>query len=46
MFLRWDRSNFRESYIQLKFMFSRYRPKHRLMPIVDFFVRELGFPWS
>lgn len=44
MFLRWDRSNFRESYIQLKFMFSRYRPKHRLMPIVDFFVRELEFP--
>ena len=44
MFLRWDRSNFRESYIQLKFMFSRYRPKHRLMPIVDFLVRELEFP--
>ena len=25
-------------------MFTRYRPKHRLMPIVDFFVRELEFP--
>jgi|UniRef100_A0A7V6A2S4 hyaluronan synthase len=44
MFLRWDRSNFRESYIQLKFMFTRYREKHRLMPILDFFVRELEFP--
>jgi hyaluronan synthase len=44
MFLRWDRSNFRESYLQLKFMFTRYRDKHRLMPILDFFVRELEFP--
>ncbi len=44
MFLRWDRSNFRESLVQLSFMFSRYRPKHRLLPIVDFFVRELEFP--
>lgn len=46
MFLRWDRSNFRESLIQLQFMFSRYRRKHRLLPIVDFFVRELEFPLS
>jgi hyaluronan synthase len=46
MFLRWDRSNFRESYIQLKFMFNRYRRKHRVLPIVDFFIRELEFPLS
>jgi hyaluronan synthase len=46
MFLRWDRSNFRESYLQMAFMFSRYRKKHRLLPIVDFFVRELEFPLS
>ena len=44
MVLRWDRSNFRESYIQLKFMFTRYRREHRLMPILDFLVRELEFP--
>jgi hyaluronan synthase len=44
MFIRWDRSNFRESFIQLKFMFTRYRQEHRLMPILDFFVRELEFP--
>ncbi len=44
MFLRWDRSNFRESYIQLSFMFKRYRQKHRLLPIADFLVRELEFP--
>lgn len=46
MFLRWDRSNFRESLIQLSFMFSRYRPKHRLMPILDFFFRESQFPMT
>jgi hyaluronan synthase len=46
MFLRWDRSNFRESLIQLQFMFTRYRRKHRLLPILDFFVRELEFPLS
>ncbi|MEW6657790.1 MAG: glycosyltransferase family 2 protein [Thermodesulfobacteriota bacterium] len=46
MFLRWDRSNFRESYVQLKFMFSRYRRNHRLLPIIDFFIRELEFPLS
>ncbi len=46
MFLRWNRSNFRESYIQLTFMFSRYRREHRLLPILDFFVRELEFPLS
>ena len=44
MFLRWDRSNFRESLIQLKFMFTRYRREHRLLPIIDFFIRELEFP--
>ena len=46
MFLRWDRSNFRESYIQLTFMFTRYRQGQRLLPILDFFVRELEFPIS
>jgi hyaluronan synthase len=46
MFLRWDRSNFRESYLQMKFMFRRYRRRHRLLPIVDFFIRELEFPLS
>jgi len=46
MFLRWDRSNFRESFIQLSFMFTRYRRQHRLLPILDFFVRELEFPLS
>ena len=44
MFLRWDRSNFRESLIQFSFMFKCYRPKHRLLPILDFFIREVELP--
>jgi hyaluronan synthase len=44
MFLRWDRSNFRESLVQLSYMFTRYRTRNRLLPIIDFFVRELEFP--
>ncbi len=46
MFLRWDRSNFREDWVQLKYMFTRYRKGQRLLPILDFFVRELEFPLS
>ncbi len=29
MYLRWDRSNFRENWVQLKFIFSKYRARHR-----------------
>ena len=46
MFLRWDRSNFRESLVQLSYMFTRYRTRHRLLPILDFVVRELEFPMT
>ena len=46
MFLRWDRSNFRESLVQFSYMFSRYRPRRRLLPILDFLVRELEFPMT
>jgi hyaluronan synthase len=44
MFLRWDRSNFRESLVQLSYMFTRYRTRNRLLPILDFVIRELEFP--
>ncbi|MDI6853456.1 MAG: glycosyltransferase [Deltaproteobacteria bacterium] len=44
MFLRWDRSNFRESLVQLGFIFSNYRPKDRLLPVIDFFVTQIEFP--
>ncbi|MGB8992063.1 MAG: glycosyltransferase [Desulfobaccales bacterium] len=46
MFLRWDRSNFRESLVQLSYMFTRYRLRNRLLPILDFVVRELEFPMT
>ena len=35
-----QRSNFRESLIQLAFMFTRYRRRHRALPILDFFMRK------
>jgi hyaluronan synthase len=44
MYLRWDRSNFRENWVQLKFIFTRYRAKHRLLPILDFFITQIEFP--
>ena len=44
MYLRWDRSNFRESWVQLGFIFTKYRKNHRLLPIVDFFITQIEFP--
>jgi len=44
MFLRWDRANFRESWVQLTYMFTRYRSKDRLLPILDFFITQMEFP--
>jgi hyaluronan synthase len=44
MFLRWDRSNFRENWVQLKFIFTKYRDKDRLLPILDFFITQVEFP--
>ena len=44
MYLRWDRSNFRESWVQLFFIFSKYRKRDRLLPILDFFITQIEFP--
>ncbi|MGO9621906.1 MAG: glycosyltransferase family 2 protein [Desulfobaccales bacterium] len=44
MYLRWDRSNFRENWVQIKFIFSNYRKKHWFLPIVDFFITQIEFP--
>ncbi len=44
MYLRWDRSNFRESWVQLSFLFKKYRKRDRLLPILDFFVTQFEFP--
>jgi len=44
MYLRWDRSNFRESWVQLSFIFSKYRKRDRLLPIMDFIITQIEFP--
>ncbi len=36
MYLRWHRSNIRESLRQATFLFTAYRPRHRMLPILDF----------
>jgi hyaluronan synthase len=41
MYLRWTRSYIRESILFARFMFSRYRTKHRILPILDFFFLNL-----
>jgi hyaluronan synthase len=46
MYLRWDRSNFRENWVQLKFIFSNYRKKHWLLPIIDFSITQIEFPFT
>jgi hyaluronan synthase len=43
MFLRWDRSYIVEGFSFAKFMFTRYREKNRVMPIVTFIVSNLRF---
>jgi hyaluronan synthase len=44
MYLRWERGNVRESLVQLGYLFTRYRKKYRLLPIVEFFVAQLEYP--
>ena len=44
MYLRWERGNVRESCVQLGYLFTRYRDKHRLMPIVEFCLAQLEYP--
>jgi len=44
MYLRWERGNVRESFVQMGYLFTKYRTKHRLLPIVDFFMTQIEFP--
>ncbi len=44
MYLRWDRANFRETWVQLQFIFTNYRKRHWLLPIIDFFITQIEFP--
>ena len=41
MFLRWDRSYIVEGFSFAKFMFTRYRAKNRVMPVISFVVSNL-----
>jgi hypothetical protein len=43
MFVRWDRSYIVEGLSFAKFMFTRYRAKNRVLPIVAFVVSNLRF---
>ena len=45
MYIRWTRSFIRESVIFAGFMFSRYREKHRILPILDFLFLNLLHPF-
>jgi hyaluronan synthase len=44
MYLRWERGNVRESFVQMGYLFTKYRKKHRVLPIVDFFMTQIEFP--
>jgi len=45
MHIRWTRSYLRESVLFARFMFSRYRTKHRILPILDFFFLNILHPF-
>jgi hyaluronan synthase len=45
MYIRWTRSYIRESILFSRFMFSRYRSKRRILPILDFFFLNLLHPF-
>ena len=45
MYLRWTRSYIRESILFGRFMFSKYRKKHRTLPIFDFFFLNFLHPF-
>lgn len=44
MYLRWERGNVRESLVQLSYLFTRYRTRHRLIPIAEFFLTQMELP--
>ena len=45
MYLRWTRSYLRESILFSKFMFSKYRKRKRILPILDFFFLNFLHPF-
>jgi len=45
MYLRWTRSYVRESILFANFMFTKYRAKHRILPLFDFFFLNILPPF-
>jgi len=45
MYLRWTRSYIRESILFGRFMFSKYRKKNRILPLLDFFFLNMLHPF-
>jgi hyaluronan synthase len=44
MYLRWERGNVRESCVMLGYLFTRYRRKYRIMPIVECLLTQMEGP--
>jgi hyaluronan synthase len=45
MYLRWTRSYVRETILFARFMFTKYRRKHRVLPVLDFIILNLLHPF-
>lgn len=45
MYLRWTRSYIRETIFMSKFIFTKYRKKHRILPILDFIFLNFLHPF-
>jgi hyaluronan synthase len=46
MYLRWERSNIRESIILSTFILRKYRKKHRVLPFINFVIVNLRYPFQ
>jgi hyaluronan synthase len=44
MYLRWERGNVRESCVMLGYLFTRYRRKYRILPIVECILTQMEGP--
>ena len=44
MYLRWERGNVRESCVMLGYLFTHYRKKNRIMPIVECVLTQMEGP--
>jgi len=45
MYLRWNRSCVRETILFARFMFSKYRDHNRVLPVIDFFLLNIMYPF-